>query len=57
MLVVPDGVLNRANVDTCDIDVPAVDVVALGKCVHDTGVDGVAINDLDFREADALLEA
>lgn len=57
MLVVPDGMLDVGDTNTSDIDVPPVDVVALGQGVHYPGLDGIAVDDFNLLEPDALLEA
>lgn len=57
VLVVPQLALGRGDTNAGDVDVPTVDVVPLGCVVQDTGVNGVAVDDLDLGEADALLEA
>ena len=56
MLVLPDIPPHGEYPNGSQVDVPAVDKVALGHCMHDAGVDGVAVNELDLGESDPLLK-
>ncbi len=55
--MISDVPLDGRYADPCDIDVPPVDIIALGKRGEDTRVDCVPVHDLELGEADALFEA
>ena len=57
VVVVPDIPLDSNHADRSNVDVPAVEVVPLGKAMHHPGVDSVAVHELNLGEPDALLEA
>lgn len=56
MLVLSDRVLDLGNSHAGDINVPAIDIVALGQRVHHTSIDGIAVHDLNFGESNALFK-
>lgn len=57
MLVLSDRVLDLSDSHAGDIDVPAIDIVALGQCVHHTSVNGIAVYDLNLGESNALFKS
>lgn len=57
VLVVPDVALNRRDPDASDIDIPAIQIVSLWLGGYEPSIDSVAVDDLEFREPDALFKA
>lgn len=57
MLVVAQLALLFRHPDACDVDIPAIDVVALGQVMQNARVDGIGVHDLDFGKPDTLFEA
>lgn len=55
--MMPDSVLDRADVYARNVHVPAVDVITLGHGVHDARINSIAVDNLNLRESNALLEA
>jgi hypothetical protein len=56
VLVVPDVALDGRDPHAGNIDIPPIQVVALRLRGNQTSVDGIAVNNLEFGEPDALLE-
>ena len=57
MLVVPDFPLDGDDPDTSNVDIPSVQVVALGECGENPAINRVGIDDLEFGEPNPLLES
>ena len=57
MLVMADVSLDRDDANASDIDIPAIDVVAFRNGIQDARVYGVGVDNFDFGESNALLEA
>lgn len=57
MFVLSQFLLDVNHPNTRNIDVPTVQVVSLGKCGENTGVDRICINDFELREPDPLFKS
>ncbi|KAI6771889.1 hypothetical protein HG530_002847 [Fusarium avenaceum] len=57
VFVLSDRMLHLGDSHAGDVDIPAVDVVALGQCMHYACIDSVAVDDFDFRKADTLFKS
>ena len=56
MLMIPDVALDRYHPDAGDVNVPPVEVVALGHGPQDARIDGIGVDNLELGESDPLLE-
>lgn len=57
VFVLSDRMLNLSDSDTRDVNIPAVDVVALGQGMHNTSVDGIAVHNFNLGKPNTLFES
>ena len=57
MLVVPDLPLDGDDTDTSNVNIPPVQVVTLGECGENPGINRVGIDDLEFGKPNPLFES
>lgn len=48
VFVLSDRMLDLGDSHACDIDIPAINIVALRQSMHDTSVDSIAVNNLNL---------